>query len=98
MTIIDRVTLAGDDAAGWLARLRAEYAPGAERRGMRLAGAWWSYVGPGSVEVTVRWELADVRSFWAMRRAAQQDPTVAQWWVATDGIAVERHRNVCATA
>jgi hypothetical protein len=65
---------------------------------MRLTGAWWSYVGPDAVEVTVRWELADVASFWAMRRAAGQEAAVGEWWAATDAIAIARHRNVCATA
>jgi hypothetical protein len=98
VTIVDRVTLGAGDALGWLDRLRAEYVPGAEQRGMRFAGAWWSHVGPDAVEVTVRWELADVPSFWAMRRAAAQDPSVGTWWAATDAVATGRHRNVCETA
>jgi hypothetical protein len=94
VTVIDRLTLHAGDAPGWLDRLRAEYASGAERRGMRLAGTSWSYVGPDEIEVTVRWELADVAAFWAMRRAASQDEAVATWWAETDAIALERHRNV----
>jgi len=98
VAIIDRVTLGSDIVEGWLGRLRAEYAPGAERRGMRLAGTWWSYVGPGTIEVTVRWDVPDVRSFWAMRRAAGADPTVAAWWAATDAVATERHRSICSAS
>jgi hypothetical protein len=98
VTIVDRVTLGAGDAPRWLDRLRADYAPGAEQRGMRLAAAWWSHVGPDAVEVTVRWELADVPSFWAMRRAAAQDPSVGEWWAATDALVTARHRNVCARA
>ena len=98
VSIVDRVTLGADDAIGWLDRMRAEYAPRAAARGMRLAGSWWSYVGPAAVEVTVRWELPDVASFWAMRRAAAQDESVREWWAATDAIAVARQRNVCETA
>jgi hypothetical protein len=98
VTIVDRVTLAGGDAPGWLDRLRTDYALGAARRGMRLAGSWWSYVGPDAVEVTVSWELPDVASFWAMRRAAAQDGSVREWWESTDAIALARQRNVCATA
>jgi len=97
VTVIDRVWLRASDAAGWMDRLRAEYASGAEQRGMRLAGTWWCYVGPEAVEITIRWELADVASFWAMRRAASQDEAVAKWWAATDAVALERHRSVCSS-
>jgi NIPSNAP protein len=98
VTIVDRVTLGAGDAMAWLGRLRSDYAPGAERRGMQLAAAWWSHVGPDAVEVTVRWDLADVAAFWAMRRAAGQDPAVLEWWTATDALATARSRNVCARA
>ena len=98
MSIVDRVTLGSDDALPWLDRLRVSYAPGAARRGMRLAGSWWSYVGPDAVEVTVRWELPDVAAFWAMRRAAAEDESVRSWWAMTDAVAITRERNVCATA
>jgi NIPSNAP protein len=98
VSIVDRVTLGSDDALAWLDRLRASYAPGAARRGMRLAGSWWSYVGPDAVEVTVRWELPDSAAFWAMRRAAAEDESVRLWWAETDAIAIARERNVCATA
>jgi hypothetical protein len=96
VTIVDRVTLGANAAIGWLDRLRTEYAPGAARRGMRLAGTWWSYVGPDAVEVTVRWELPDVAAFWAMRRGAAHDDAVRAWWASTDAIAQARQRNVCA--
>jgi hypothetical protein len=98
VTIVDRVTLASGDAPGWLDRVRSEYAPRASLRGMRLAGSWSTYVGPDSVEVTVAWELPDVASFWAMRRAAAQDASVRDFWESTDAIALARDRNVCATA
>jgi hypothetical protein len=96
--VIDRVTVRAGDAVSWIDRVRGEYASGAARRGMRLADTWWCYVGPDAVEITVRWELADVASFWAMRRAASQDEAVTEWWAATDAIALERHRSVCSSA
>jgi hypothetical protein len=97
VTVIDRVLLQASDATGWLDRLRAEYLSGAERRGMRLADTWWCHVGPDAIEVTVRWELPDVASFWAMRFAARKDEAVAAWWAATDAVALERHRSVCSS-
>ena len=71
--VIDRVLLPAREAGSWLDRLRAEYAPGACQRGMRLADTWWCYVDPDAIEVTVRWELPDVASFWVMRHAARTD-------------------------
>jgi hypothetical protein len=96
--VIDRVTVRAGDAVSWIDRVRGEYASGAARRGMRLADTWWCYVGPETLEITVRWELADVASFWAMRRAASQDEAVTEWWAATDAIALDRHRSVCSSA
>ena len=97
VTVIDRVSLHAGDATGWLDRMRDEYASGAVRRGMQLVDTCWTYVGPDAVEVTVRWELADVASFWAMRRAASDDPAVARWWADTDSVALERRRTVCSS-
>ena len=98
VSIIDRVLLPVADAHTWLDRLRAEYAPGATLRGMRLADSWWCYDGPDAIEVSVRWELPDVASFFAMRHAANRDRSLATWWAATDELALERHRTVCSPA
>jgi hypothetical protein len=92
--ILDRVTLPADEARPWLDRLRADYAPGAERRGMQLRGTWLSHVGGDSVEVCVLWNLPDVAAFWAMRAAALTDASVAAWWNATDAMALDRQRRV----
>jgi hypothetical protein len=97
VTVVDRVLLPAGDARSWLDRLRGEYAPGARRRGMRLADTWWRYTGPDAIEVTVRWELPDVASFWTMRFAARNDRSLAAWWAATDAVALERHRTVCSS-
>src|SRR6185369_12825891 len=59
VAIIDRVTLAGDQAMPWLDRLRAEYAPAAQARGMRLPGTWWTHADEDAIEVCLVWELAD---------------------------------------
>jgi hypothetical protein len=96
VSVVDRVLLRAGDAQGWLERLRAEYAAGAELRGMRLADSWWCYDGPDAIEVTIRWELPDVASFWGMRHAAGRDRSLAEWWAATDAVALERHRTVCS--
>ena len=95
--VIDRVLLPAREAGSWLDRLRAEYAPGACQRGMRLADTWWCYVDPDAIEVTVRWELPDVASFWVMRHAARTDRSLATWWAETDAVAVQRHRTVCSS-
>ena len=95
--VIDRVLLPAREAGSWLDLLRAEYAPGACQRGMRLADTCWCYVDPDAIEVTVRWELPDVASFWVMRHAARTDRSLAAWWAETDALAVERHRTVCSS-
>jgi NIPSNAP protein len=94
IAILDRVTLPADAAPTWLDRMRAEYAPAASQRGMRLNGAWSSPVDPDAVELCVLWELTDIAAFWRMRAAALSDPSVAAFWDATDAIALERHRRV----
>lgn len=70
VAVIDRVVLPAENATEWVDRMRAEYAPGAAERGMQLADSWWAYVGPDQIEVTLRWELPDSATFWAMRFAA----------------------------
>jgi len=94
VAVIDRVVLPAENATEWVDRMRAEYAPGAAERGMQLADSWWAYVGPDQIEVTLRWELPDSATFWAMRFAAARDESVAAWWADTDAMAVERHRVV----
>jgi hypothetical protein len=96
VNVVDRVLLPASEVPGWLERLHTEYADGAQQRGMRLADSWWSYDGPDAIEVTIRWELPDVTSFWAMRHAAGSDKSLTEWWVATDAVALRRHRTVCA--
>lgn len=98
VAIIDRVTLAGDQAMPWLDRLRAEYAPAAQARGMRLTGTWWTHADEDAIEVCLVWELADVATFWAMKHAARRDESVDEWWAATDAIALDRQRQVYASA
>jgi hypothetical protein len=98
IAIVDRVTLAVDDAPPWIARLRAEYAPAAADRGMRLTGTWCSYVDADAVEVLVLWELPDVAAFWAMKRTARSDPSIDPWWEHTDTVAIRRDRRVYAPA
>jgi hypothetical protein len=98
IAIVDRVTLAAGEAQPWIARLRAEYAPAAAGRGMHLTGTWCSHVDADAVEVLVLWELADVAAFWAMRNAARSDPSVDDWWAATDATAIRRDRRVYAPA
>jgi hypothetical protein len=96
VNVVDRVLLPASEAHGWLERLHTEYVAGAQQRGMRLADSWWCYDGPDAIEVTIRWELPDVTSFWAMRHAAGRDKSLTEWWATTDAVALQRHRTVCA--
>jgi hypothetical protein len=100
VVIVDRVTLPRTSANDWIARLRAEYLPGAQDRGLRLAGVWttrgtWAAPGVDAVEVVVTWTLAALGDFWRSR-AGGSDPAVRAWWQATDALALHRSRKVLA--
>jgi hypothetical protein len=90
--ILDQVTLTNDQVALWLGRFHDRYLPGARGRGMRLDRVWRSPAGPDATTVHILWTLPSIRAFYAMRGAAGADPSVAAFWMATDGYAIERGR------
>jgi hypothetical protein len=96
--IIDRVTLAGTEAMPWLERMRAQYQPAAEARGMHLSGTWMRHADADAVEVCLVWELTDGAGFWAARAAARVDDTIDAWWAATDALVIDRQRHVYGAA
>ncbi|WP_406284872.1 NIPSNAP family protein [Embleya sp. NBC_00896] len=90
--ILDHVTLTNDQVALWLGQFHDRYLPGAQRRGMRLERVWRSPSGRDATTVHILWALPGIRAFYAMRGAAAADPSVAAFWAATDGYAVDRQR------
>lgn len=80
----DRIEVAADDRAELLARIRDEYVPAAARRGLQLEGMFVSppfdlIDQPGLLRV--RWQIADIEAWWAMRSAAN-DPAVPAFWAS----------------
>jgi hypothetical protein len=92
VAILDRVTLRRSDAPGWIERLQREYRPGAEARGLTLAGLWQTRAeDPHAVDVVVLWTLPGPRDFFATRASSHETNA---WWRATDAIALRRERHV----
>jgi hypothetical protein len=90
--ILDHVTLTNPQVAVWLGRFHDHYLPGALRRGMLLDRVWRSPAGRDATTVHILWTLPNIRAFYAMRGAAGADPSVAAFWAATDGYALDRGR------
>jgi hypothetical protein len=94
LAIIDRVVLPRSAADEWVKKLRHEYRPVAEARGLALKSVWETRAPAArAVEVMIVWTLPDVRAFWRVRATAD-DPAVAAWWEHTDAVAVTRTRRV----
>lgn len=80
-----------------------EYLPGAERRGMKLEGAWETPVplGGNAAAVTLYylWSVAGPREWWAMRLARLPDGTdereaKQRFWQGIDRLCLSRRRTV----
>ena len=99
VVIFDEVILPVEAADGWLQRWRADYLPGALRRGLRLEGAWRGFTeDPARATVLIQWSVPAVELFFATRGPAVADPDVAEFWDATDRLAVTRSRRVLGDA
>ncbi len=99
VTIFDEVVLPVEAADAWIDRWRADYLPGAMRRGLHLRGAWrGSTDDPGHAVVVFQWTLATVEAFFAYRGQSGADRGVTQFWDATDEVAISRNRRVLADA
>ncbi|MYW05708.1 hypothetical protein [Streptomyces sp. SID3343] len=90
--ILDQVTLTNDQVSLWLGQFHDRYLPGALGRGMHLDRVWRSPAGRDATTVHILWTLPGIRAFYAMRGAAGADPSVAAFWAATDGYALDRGR------
>ncbi len=80
----DRIEVAAPHRAALQARLLDEYAPAAARRGLELVGVDVSppfdlLDQPGLLRV--RWQIAGIEAWWAMRAAAN-DPAVPAFWAS----------------
>lgn len=90
----DRIEVAAAHRAELQARLLNDYAPAAARRGLALEGAFVSppfdlLDQPGLLRV--RWQIADIAAWWAMRAAAN-DPAVPAFWASVAPLIRARER------
>ncbi len=90
----DRIEVAARDRATLQARLSNDYAPAAARRGLVLLDAFVSppfdlLDQPGLLRV--RWQIADIGAWWAMR-AASNDPAVPAFWASVAPLIRARER------
>ncbi|HEX4430549.1 MAG TPA: hypothetical protein VHZ96_14875 [Frankiaceae bacterium] len=99
VTIFDEVVLPAGSVDAWLDRWRAEYVPGALRRGLVLRGVWRGHTEDAEQSVVViQWSLATIEAFFASRGQAGADPSVTSFWEATDQLAISRNRRVLEDA
>jgi hypothetical protein len=99
VTVFDEVVLPVAATEAWLERWRTDYLPGAGKRGLHLRGAWRGYTeDPEHAVVLIQWTIASSGAFFAMRAKAGEDPSVTDFWDATDHVAVSRNRRVLAEA
>lgn len=90
----DRIETRAADRAWVESRFVEEYAPAAARRGLRLVERAWSPpfdLVDQPVSLYLRWQVADIPSWWAMRSAAG-DPSVVAFWKSLDARIVSRER------
>lgn len=92
--VVDHVVLPIDQVEPWLERWRTGYLPGAQARGMSMAGMARRYAGPDKVLVHIAWDVPGIYGFYALRGATATDPDIARFWAETDTVAVARDRHV----
>jgi Stress responsive A/B Barrel Domain len=90
----DRIEVAAENRAALQARFMSDYLPAAERRGLQLLDASISppfdlVDQPGLLRL--RWQIADIAAWWAMRAAAN-DPAVPAFWASVEPLIESRER------
>ncbi|MFC4595746.1 hypothetical protein [Sphingobium tyrosinilyticum] len=99
--ILDEIVVKPGLAAQYRDAYRTRYMPGAERRGMRLDGAWQNPPAQDfdELETTLYylWSVEDVGAWWTMRRSRLPDGLDERyekhaWWQESDRMTVRRSR------
>ncbi|MFI0350719.1 hypothetical protein [Actinomadura sp. 9N407] len=96
VNVLETIVLPADEEGRWLERWREDYLPAARSRGLRHERTWRSHEGPDTIALHILWWLSSPYDFYAMRTAAGRDPSVAEFWAATDTVARTRERRVMA--
>ena len=101
--VLDRITVQPGRAAEYRRAYRTDYVPGAERRGMRLEGAWQDppETDLDGVATTLYylWSVDGVDGWWAMRLSRTADGADERFakhafWQEVDRMTLDRSRSV----
>ena len=101
--ILDEIVVRPGLAATYREAYRTGYVPGAQRRGMRLEGAWQNPPGPDMDELPTTlfylWSVTDVAAWWGMRLSRRPDGSDERfdklaWWQETDRMTLRRSRRM----
>ncbi len=90
----DRIEVAAGDRARLQARFVDDYLPGAARRGLEFVEAWISPpfdLVDQPITLWLRWQVADIPAWWAMRSAAGE-PAVLAFWNSVAKLIISRER------
>ena len=101
--ILDEIMVKPGQADAYRRAHAARYAPGAERRGMRLVGKWQTPPGQGFAELPTTlfflWAVDGVAGWWGQRLsrlpdgADERDEKLA-WWQESDTMTLSRSRRM----
>jgi hypothetical protein len=101
--ILDEICVKPGLAAVYRRTYRDRYVPGAERRGMRLEGAWQNPPGQDYHEISTTlyylWSVESVNAWWAMRMSRKPDGEDERfdklaWWQESDTMTLSRERTL----
>jgi hypothetical protein len=101
--ILDEIVVKPGLASRYRSAYRERYMPGAERRKMRLEGAWQSPPGTDFEELSTTlyylWSVEGAEGWWAMRLSRRLDGSDDRfdkhaWWQESDQMTLGRKRTV----
>ena len=101
--ILDEIVVQPGRAEEYRRAYAAHYRPGAERRGMRLAGAWQTPAGQDFAELATTlfylWAVDGVQGWWTQRLSRLPDGSDERfeklaWWQESDRMTLSRTRRM----
>jgi hypothetical protein len=101
--ILDEIVVKPGCAEDYRRAYAARYAPGAERRGMSLAGAWQTPPGQDFAEVPTTlfylWTVDGVAGWWNQRMSKLPDGSEERfeklcWWQESEKFTISRKRRM----
>jgi len=99
--IVDEVTTKPGKARTFIDRYLAEYALGAEGRGMTLDRVLVSppiWFTDDNNTVTISWTVPGVGAWWQMTAMGRHDAGIGAWWAEIDELLENRTRRMTAAA